>query len=128
MTNILRHEAEEAARQLNAITVRVGAVQLGDEPGISIADLASLILRLAGALPEWRPIDEAPKDGTRILIWFVHPNAKYAKHAVAEGWAAAHEAQWIDHNAGGWTWHGVAGVATRWMPLPSPPTPEEDKA
>ena len=79
---------------------------------------AALSAALAAA---WRPIEEAPKDGTRILIWFVHANAAYSKDPVGEGWEAVHEACWIDHNGGGWTWHGLCGVATKWMPLPSPP-------
>ena len=72
----------------------------------------------------WRDMAEAPRDGTRILIWFVHQNAKYAADPIKEGWAAAHEAQWIDHNGGGWTWHGLCGVATYWQPLPAPPQEE----
>ena len=71
----------------------------------------------------WRDIETAPRDGTRILIWFVHANAKYSSDPIAEGWEAAHEAYWIDHNGGGWTWHGLCGVATYWMPLPAPPSP-----
>lgn len=74
--------------------------------------------------PVWQPIETAPKDGTRVLIWFVHENAKFSKDPIGEGWAAAHEAQWIDHNGGGWTWHGLCGVATLWQPLPSPPKAE----
>jgi len=73
----------------------------------------------------WQPIETAPKDGTRILIWFVHANARFSKDPIAEGWAAAHEAHWIDHNGGGWTWHGICGVATLWQPLPNPPVTTE---
>lgn len=86
---------------------------------------AALTATRQAALAEvvaWQPMDTAPKDGTRILIWFVHKNAKYCKDPIAEGYAAAHEAQWIDHNGGGWTWHGLCGVATLWQPLPAPPS------
>lgn len=88
-------------------------------------------LTAALALQGWRTIDSAPKDGTRILIWFVHANAAYSKDPIKEGWAAAHEAHWIDHNGGGWTWYGLCGVATLWQPLPAPPAPagkEDDNA
>lgn len=70
----------------------------------------------------WQPIETAPRDGTRILIWFVHSNAKFSDDPVGHGWEAAHEAHWIDHNGGGWTWHGLAGSPTHWMPLPESPT------
>lgn len=69
----------------------------------------------------WRPMETAPKDGTRILIQFVHANAQYSKDPIGDGWIAVHEAHWIDHNGGGWTWHGLCGVATSWMPLPAAP-------
>lgn len=70
---------------------------------------------------EWKPIESAPKD-RRILVWCVHANAKYAKDPIAEGWEAAVIAEWTGHNGGGWTWHGMAGKHTHWMPLPDPPT------
>lgn len=73
----------------------------------------------------WQSMDTAPKDGTRILIWFVHPNARFSKDPVAEGWAAAHEAYWIDHNCGGWTWHGLCGAPMLWQPLPTAPVDME---
>lgn len=73
----------------------------------------------------WQSMDTAPKDGTRILIWFVHPNARFSKDPVAEGWAAAHEAYWTDHNRGGWTWHGLCGAPTLWQHLPAAPTEQE---
>lgn len=70
----------------------------------------------------WQPIETAPKDGTRILLWCVHQNAQYAKDARAEGWEAAVIGEWTTHNRGGWVWHGLAGKHTHWMPLPDPPT------
>ncbi|MGN7710811.1 hypothetical protein [Agrobacterium radiobacter] len=73
----------------------------------------------------WQSMDTAPKDGTRILIWFVHPNARFSKDPVAEGWAAAHEAYWTDHNRGGWTWHGLCGAPTLWQHLPAAPAKRE---
>ena len=69
----------------------------------------------------WRPISTAPRDGTRVLLWCVHANAAYSDDPVAEGWAAAVLGAWIDHNGGGWTWHGLCGRMTHWQPLPAPP-------
>jgi hypothetical protein len=71
----------------------------------------------------WMPIETAPKDGTKILLWMVHQNAKYSADPVSEGWEAPVTAEWIDHNGGGWTWYGLCGKPTKWQPLPNPPVP-----
>lgn len=70
----------------------------------------------------WQPIETAPKDGTEILAWCVHPNAEY-EGTIAEKseWQGPVVAHWIDHNGGGWTWHGMLGRFTHWQPLPTPP-------
>lgn len=71
---------------------------------------------------EWNDdMDAAPKDGTRILLWMVHQNAKYSADPLTEGWVAPVVAEWIDHNGGGWMWHGLCGSPTRWARIPSPP-------
>jgi len=70
----------------------------------------------------WRPIESAPKDGTDVLVWCVHPNAKYCDTlADASDWQCSVVARWIEHNGGGWTWHGMLGTFTHWMPLPAAP-------
>jgi hypothetical protein len=70
----------------------------------------------------WRSIDSAPRDGTDILAWCVHPNAQYAGiTADKSDWQAPVVTRWIDHNGGGWTWHGLCGQFTHWQPLPAPP-------
>jgi len=79
------------------------------------------LLLAASGMGEWRPIETAPRDATWIIAYCVHANAKYVKDAEAEGWVAPTRAQWIDHNGGGWTWHGMAGRFTHWIPMPEPP-------
>lgn len=74
--------------------------------------------RLTGG---WRDIESAPKDGTPILAWCVHPHARHATDD--KDWSAAVITQWINHNGGGWTWNGLGGSFTHWQPLPSPPPP-----
>ena len=63
-----------------------------------------------------------------VLIYVVHENAKYEldekkRLSEWEGWAVG---QWIRHNKGGWTWHGMLGHVTHVAPLPSLPAPPAD--
>ncbi len=86
----------------------------------AILALISLARRAVSADGEWRPIESAPRDGTPLLAWCVHPHARHAEDP--KEWAAAVVTQWINHNGGGWTWNGMAGSFTHWQPLPAPPT------
>lgn len=56
--------------------------------------------------PRWRPIAEAPRDGTDVLIY--DPTDPKSPFAV----------DWFSHDADtpGWL-----GNPTHWMPLPAPP-------
>ena len=69
----------------------------------------------------WQPIETAPKDGTFILAWVEHPHRRFNSHRP-DDYNGVVSAKWIDHNGGGWTWHGISGTVTRWQPLPEPPT------
>lgn len=74
----------------------------------------------------WQDIATAPKDGTPILIRFRHANYKFAGDRRDE-WEEVCVARWIDHNGGGWTWHGICGVPVDFRPLPQPPGEEETR-
>lgn len=65
----------------------------------------------------WQPIDTAPHDGTEVQIRLVHYLAAAYDDPIKEGYIAVARAHWIDHNGGGFTWHGLAGSPCQWRPL-----------
>lgn len=76
---------------------------------------------------EWNfNMEEAPRDGTPVLLWMVHENAQWSADPVRDGWETPVVAYWTDFNTGGWVWHGLCGAPVAWQlaplrPLPSPP-------
>jgi hypothetical protein len=64
----------------------------------------------------WRPMRTAPKDGTEIEVLVHHLNRRYAKRSEKSQWESIELVRWIDHNAGGWTWHGMTGQFRGWRP------------
>lgn len=60
---------------------------------------------------EWRPIDTAPKDGRDVMLLIRHKNYK---HSPGPKWEESVIGHWIDHNGGGWTYHGLYGTAIAW--------------
>lgn len=100
-----------------------------------LAEAASRIRALSEALqeacherdgllvPEWQPIETAPKDGT--VIWLAKEGhmrlglwtngAEHENHGTKDG-------GWIDWvNAHGTGPRGLRFAPTHWMPLPTPP-------
>lgn len=84
--------------------------------GLDIERMRSLARR--GAAMQWRPIEEAPKDGPFVLLF----------NAASEAWCPT-IARW---NGDGWgdeegTFH-IPGLnmPTHWMPLPPPPKGAEE--
>jgi len=68
----------------------------------------------------WRSIETAPHDGTEIQIRLVHMLAAFSDDPKEDGYIATARARWIDHNGGGFTWHGLAGIPAQWRPLGIP--------
>ena len=62
---------------------------------------------------EWRDIETAPKDGTRILVkgdCTIVAGWQFIYSADCYGWAIVNDA-WMPER-----------IATHWMPLPTPPS------
>jgi len=60
-----------------------------------------------------------------VLLYLVHNQAQYEKDPARrqrdwECWAVG---RWIDHNGGGWTWHGMSGQVKYVASLPARPQP-----
>lgn len=68
----------------------------------------------------WRPMESAPRDGTRILI-YVPDDDDGETHKVASWGPSPYRSGWSYR--GGW----MAGdVPQCWMPLPEPPSQIEE--
>jgi len=70
------------------------------------------------------PVDQWPIEiDEDVLIYVVHPNAQWEKDEAKrrEQWECWCVGRWIDHNKGGWTWHGMCGTVTHVAPLPARP-------
>jgi hypothetical protein len=72
--------------------------------------------QLRAALPVWRPIETAPKDGSKILAWA--PDLAPISYYGVAFWAEAQEAN--PRSVAGWFW-SYATRPTHWQPLPPPP-------
>lgn len=80
------------------------------------------------APPGWPPIATpvaqwVTKVEQPVLIYVVHTNAEFEKDEKRrkEMWEGWYVGRWIDHNHGGWMWHGMLGTVTHVAPLPAPP-------
>lgn len=62
---------------------------------------------------EWRPIDTAPKDGTRILL--------ANSYVAADGYFD----YLLNKGKGCWVWPYVLRNPTHWMPMPNLPPKQE---
>ncbi len=75
-------------------------------------------------MSQWKPIESAPKDGTRVLLWpgTTGPNHSGDKIVFLAYW-------WQPHNPkspGFWVGNvGKRERPTHWMPLPDPPSTEK---
>lgn len=101
---------------------------------------AELIAEALNALPalldqlEWRPIETAPRDGRKIMLWYLNGNHK--PRTVMGKWLSEEDAVYTDIDGvgleAGWyecidNWDDYTEVSihqgepTHWKPLPTPP-------
>jgi hypothetical protein len=62
-------------------------------------------------MTEWQPIETAPKDGTKIIVY--RPNAEYQPIVGVDYWSKELGNVWANSNE--------HRQPTHWMPLPEPP-------
>lgn len=67
-------------------------------------------------MTDWRPIETAPKDGTRILSWSVGTTKHFAGYAVV-AWSTRDCVWFLDDDGD----RGDVIGLTHWHPLPPPP-------
>lgn len=109
-------------KTLNEIEVAIrNGEELAAEGPISAADLnvhlfymGRLLLdhgeALLAAIPRWRPIETAPRDGDPVLVWMLASG-----HCAIASWRPE-----------GWHVSGWKISPTHWMPLPAAPKEESN--
>ena len=91
--------------------------------------------------PQWRPIETAPKDGTRILVYVPDSDNVLSVYwddqftyrfdeAKAEAdlkYEGEHEGAWTDDAVESFVYEEKCSYKpTHWMPLPEPPPPQRE--
>ncbi len=69
------------------------------------------------AMPEWRPIETAPKDGTHILCYIPETSEPALMYVLKWDRHPSWGLSWLEADGEGW----MACAPTHWMPLPAPP-------
>lgn len=94
-------------------------------PYVCTSDMVKAAARIMASAPPavWQPIETAPKDGTPVLLlWFDAETGAAPMHRV--GFWHSREQAWCDTHR---VLHNQHSHPTHWMPLPSPPTPGENR-
>jgi hypothetical protein len=121
-----RNDLQARAREIladaweprNADAARALRRGMIDDTGIDAlwAGVALRAIEAAIRQSAWRPMSEAPRDGTPILgVWVMRPNGPPVDWGVTR-WS---HGDWCDDESG-----LDIPTPTAWMPLPPPPTGE----
>lgn len=65
--------------------------------------------------PQWQPIETAPKDGTRVIL-YVPPYGAMTGHNTFSNFGGRQSDYWSCHSS-----LNRDAQPTHWMPLPTPP-------
>ena len=129
---LLAAEMDANERTFTARQVRAGSTDLGEWVSIPLRAIEAALRLPAGA--DWRPIETAPKDGTKILIW--RDGWDYAPVAWRDAidcdegsfgaWVFAdHLCLGVGDGCLGWNEDIEDGhMPTHWQPLPAAPRHE----
>jgi len=88
-------------------------VEVGSRFGSSREAIEILARAAIAEVQRWRPIEEAPRDGTPIIAW----DAPMRGEAYFE----TGDKQWWWTNTGPGEYTGRCIFPTQWQPLPAPP-------
>ena len=85
--------------------------------GCPVCELSAEVAALEAKLPQWQPIETAPKDATEILVWADGRGCAVVTWMV-EGYAGP---TWQLTHTGSYAEDSEVYWPTHWMPLPEPP-------
>ncbi len=83
----------------------------------------------SAVVPKWFPIESAPKDGSSVLVMYLHIETQ----CVFNAFYASEDQGWDEEQVGWWSYeHSEVSriklvdwmTPTHWMPLPAAPNPE----
>lgn len=72
---------------------------------------------LAGQVPPWAPMADAPVDGTQVWLLVEHANHRRAPAAERPEWLNISRGRCIDMQRGTWHWQGLSGKLLGWRAM-----------
>jgi hypothetical protein len=73
-------------------------------------------------MSKWQPIETAPRDGSKVILWDSHEGVCCARYEdYAAGWRAFWGTENYIRDGSTYDFALIASHPTHWMPLPEPP-------